>query len=101
MAHKVAGIAQSYSSHDCIELLSKYESALPWLIPETISQVKSELEETKTEYEDKIEKLETEFGEKLMLQGKTLMQYIGEALKKQGIKTSIEIEGEEDEQRLT
>ena len=50
MAHKIAGIAQNYSSHDCQELIGKYETALPYLIPKSNSVLESELKETETKF---------------------------------------------------
>jgi integrase len=94
LAHKVKGIDFHYSEHDINDLLQKFKTALPFLLP-TVESVKIELETTKSEYEKKIEELETEFVEKLMLQSKTLMQYISKALEKGGIKTTIEESGEE------
>ena len=95
LAHKVKGIDFHYSEHDINDLLQKFKTALPFLLPQTVESVKSELENTKSEYGKKIEELETEFVEKLMLQSKTLMQYISKALEKEGIKTTIEESGEE------
>lgn len=95
LAHKVKGVDQHYSNHQAEELREKYRSALPYLLPQTVEKVKAEQVKARAEYEEKIEKLEDEFAEKLMLQSKTLMQYIGEALKKEGVKTTIEYEGEE------
>jgi integrase len=51
MAHKIKGIAQSYSSHEADELLIKYESCLPFLLPETIPELKIELNQQKAETE--------------------------------------------------
>ena len=53
MAHKVKGIDQSYSSHKTEELLTVYESVLPYLIPERLEKVKASVSETKAEYEAK------------------------------------------------
>jgi transposase len=55
MAHKVKGIAQNYSSHESKELLSVYESALSYLIPETVGKLKIEVLETKKQYETKFQ----------------------------------------------
>jgi integrase len=60
MAHKVKGVDQHYSSHDFKELLVKYEIALPYLIPQTVEQVKAELGETKTEYQKQRDTIETQ-----------------------------------------
>ena len=95
LGHKPRGIDFHYSEHDISDLLQKFKTALPYLLPQTVESVKSDLEATKSEYEQKIEKLEAEFAEKLMLQSKTLMHYISDVLEKQGIKTTIEEEGEE------
>ncbi|HLN90116.1 MAG TPA: site-specific integrase [Candidatus Binatia bacterium] len=50
MAHKVKGVDQSYSSHDFKELLIKYETALPYLIPKSVSVLQSELVQQETKY---------------------------------------------------
>lgn len=42
MRHKVKGVDQHYSSHDIEELLVKYQTALPWMVLETVEQVKAE-----------------------------------------------------------
>jgi integrase len=60
MAHKAKGISQSYSSHNYKELMEKYETALPYLIPQTVEKVKAELEETKTEQQVQIESMKAE-----------------------------------------
>jgi hypothetical protein len=94
LGHKPRGVDFHYSEHDINDLMGKFRTALPYLLPQTVESVKSDLETTKSEYEQKTEKLEAEFASKLMSQSKTLMQYISEALEKQGIKTTIEEEGE-------
>jgi site-specific recombinase XerD len=95
LGHKPKGIDFHYSEHDIEDLMLKYKTALPYLLPQSIERVKAEQLKTKVEYEEKIEKLEEEFAQKLMLQSKTLMNYISDALRKEGIKTTIEEEGEE------
>jgi integrase len=59
MAHKISGIAQSYSSHNAQELLVKYELCLPYLIPETISQLKAESIKQTEETQKRITYLES------------------------------------------
>ena len=54
MAHKIKGIAQNYSSHDFKELLSKYESALPYLVPKSVQELQDELIKSETEKEKRI-----------------------------------------------
>jgi integrase len=58
MAHKVAGIAQNYSSHDCKELIGKYESALPYLVPKSVSELEIQLEKNEEEQSKRIKFLE-------------------------------------------
>jgi hypothetical protein len=94
LGHKPRVVDFHYSEHDINDLMGKFRTALPYLLPQTVESVISDLETTKSEYGQKIEKLEAKFASKLMLQSKTLMQYISEALEKQGIKTTIEEEGE-------
>ena len=48
LGHKVKGTDFHYSNHDLEELRAKFKESLPYLIPETTGQLKSELEETKT-----------------------------------------------------
>jgi len=91
MAHKVKGVDAHYSSHDFKELLTKYESALPWLIPQTVEKVKAETEEIKRKYED----LENTFAEKLAEKQKETVKAIVSMLKLKGIEVNYEEEGEE------
>ena len=58
MAHKIAGIAQNYSSHDCKELIGKYETALPYLVPKSVPQLEAELEKSEEEKSKRIKFLE-------------------------------------------
>jgi integrase len=58
MAHKVAGIAQNYSSHDCKELIGKYETALPYLVPKSVSELEIQLEKNEEEQSKRIKFLE-------------------------------------------
>lgn len=95
MAHKVKGVDAHYSSHDFKELLIKYESALPYLIPETVEKVKAEVEEAKMQYETKyhaqqqkieeqdkkIEELEDHFEAKLAETMRKAIDFINQAQK--------------------
>ena len=91
MAHKVAGIAQNYSSHDCEELMEKFETALPYLIPKSNSVLESELKETETKYQaqqkkideqdKKIEELEDHFEAKLAETMRNAIDFINQAQK--------------------
>lgn len=54
LAHKVKGIDFSYSEHNYQELLIKFKTALPYLLPQSVESVKVELEATKSGYETKI-----------------------------------------------
>jgi hypothetical protein len=49
LAHKAKGIDQHYSEHDLNDLLVKFKTALPYLLPQTVEKVKSELDATKAE----------------------------------------------------
>jgi len=78
LGHKVKGVDKHYSSHDLMEFLLAYKSALPWLVPQTVEQVKAEsekklsnqektlthLEYENTELKDKINNLRAELKEK-------------------------------------
>ena len=44
LGHKVKGVDKHYSNHDIDEFLRAYLDALPWLIPQTVEQVKAETE---------------------------------------------------------
>ena len=52
LGHKVKGIDASYSQHNIDDLMQKFKQALPFLLPQTVEKVKSELEETQTELND-------------------------------------------------
>jgi hypothetical protein len=42
LGHKVRGVDKHYSNHDIDEFLQAYLSALPWLLPQTVEEVKAE-----------------------------------------------------------
>ena len=44
LGHKVKGVDKHYSNHDIDEFLCAYLDALPWLVPQTVEQVKAETE---------------------------------------------------------
>jgi chromosome segregation ATPase len=44
LGHKVKGVDKHYSNHEIDEFLRAYLDALPWLIPQTVEQVKAETE---------------------------------------------------------
>jgi len=52
LGHKVRGTDYHYSNHDIDELRVKFKESLPYLIPETIKEVKSELDETKSKLQE-------------------------------------------------
>jgi integrase len=58
MAHKVKGIAASYSSHEIEELLKNYESALPYLVPKSVPELEAQLEKNEEEKDKRIKFLE-------------------------------------------
>jgi integrase len=59
LGHKVKGIDASYSQHTIDELLLRFKQALPFLLPQTVEKVKSELDQTKQE----LTKAETELDD--------------------------------------
>ena len=59
LGHKIKGIDASYSQHTIDDMLNKFKSALPFLLPQTIAKVKSELDATKAE----LSKTETKLSE--------------------------------------
>jgi hypothetical protein len=61
LAHKAKGIDQHYSDHDISDLMNKFKQLLPFLLPQTVAKVKSDLDITKaelTETEKKLNDLE-------------------------------------------
>lgn len=54
LGHKPRGIDFHYSEHDVKDLLQKYKTALPYLLPQTTEAIKSELEATKIDQQKKI-----------------------------------------------
>jgi integrase len=68
LAHKVKGVDQHYSSHDFKELLVKYETALPNLLPQTVEEVKGELENTKAEFRHQKETIEFQEAQLSLMQ---------------------------------
>ena len=68
MAHKVKGVDQHYSSHDCKELLVQYETALPNLLPQTVEKVKGELEYAKAEFRHQKETIEFQEAQLSLMQ---------------------------------
>jgi hypothetical protein len=63
-SHKPLGVEASYASHESTEdkpnaeLLELFKMCLPFLIPETVGELKAELDEQKTEQQKDKEKLE-------------------------------------------
>jgi integrase len=57
LGHKVKGIDASYSQHTTEDMLKKFKTALPFLLPQTVEKVKSELEQTKAELTETENKL--------------------------------------------
>lgn len=74
LAHKPKGIDFHYSSHDIEELLVKYKTALPYLLPQTVAKVKAELEETKTEQQVQIEGMKAEHKKEKEEQNKKILE---------------------------
>jgi integrase len=55
LGHKPRGIDFHYSEHDINDLLQKYKTALPYLLPQTTEAIKTELEATKIDQQKKID----------------------------------------------
>jgi signal transduction protein with GAF and PtsI domain len=82
------------------DLLVKFKTALPYLLPQTVEKVKSELDATKAELtktENKLNDLEDNFAEKLAQKQKETLEAISKILNDKGIKNTLEIEGEESD----
>jgi integrase len=60
MGHKVKGVDQHYSSHDIEDLLGKYETALSWLVPQTVEQIKADTKQKLAQDQKKLVGLEYE-----------------------------------------
>ncbi len=58
LAHKVKGADFHYSDHDVQELLEKFKTALPYLLPQSIERVKAESEKELSQQQHKIVDLE-------------------------------------------
>jgi hypothetical protein len=75
LAHKVKGIASSYSSHTVKELMESYIKALPYLVPKSVPELENKIKETENKFkkqqhkieeqDKKIEELEDHFEAKL------------------------------------
>jgi integrase len=61
LGHKPRGIDFHYSEHDINDLLQKYKTALPYLLPQTTEAIKTELEATRTQQQKKIDNLNFAF----------------------------------------
>ena len=55
LGHKVKGVDKHYSNHEIDEFLQAYVSALPWLVPQTIEDVKAETEQVKVDTAKKLD----------------------------------------------
>lgn|GEM_PF-1390846 len=58
LGHKVKGVDKHYSNHDMDEFLQAYLDALPWLVPQTVEQVKAETQKKLEEDKKKLVGLE-------------------------------------------
>jgi hypothetical protein len=54
LGHKVKGVDFHYSDHDIAELMEKFRSGLPYLLPENIENVKATNRKALTEQENKL-----------------------------------------------
>lgn len=92
LAHKPKGIDFHYSSHDIEELLAKFKTALPYLLPQSVEKLKVEAEETKKETEQlnkRLDKQETmirdllfSMRDKLLYSDKSKQEVVTELFKK-------------------
>ena len=60
LGHKVKGVDKHYSSHELEEFLQAFRSTLPWIVPQTVEQVKAESEAKFSKQEKSITQLEYE-----------------------------------------
>ena len=58
LGHKVKGVDKHYSNHEIDEFLQAYLDALPWMVPQTVEQVKAETQKKLEEDKKEITKLE-------------------------------------------
>ncbi len=58
LGHKVKGIDSSYSQHNIEELLESYVSALPYLVPKTVSALEAELKTTESKFKTQQSQIE-------------------------------------------
>jgi integrase len=58
LGHKVKGIDSSYSQHNIEELLESYVSALPYLVPKTVSALETELKTTESKFKTQQQQIE-------------------------------------------
>jgi integrase len=100
-SHKPVGIEASYANHQTEEdkpnadYLELFKMCLPYLIPETVPELKSELDQTKqelTETKEKYDDLEGKFVMQLAEKQKETMKAVLKMLKAQGIKAEWEEE---------
>ena len=73
---------------------------MPYLLPQTVEKVKSELDQTKaelTQTEKKLNDLENNFAEKLAQKQRETIEAISKMLTAKGITNNVEIEGEESD----
>ena len=57
MAHKVKGVDFHYSEHEISELLQKFKTALPYLLPQSVERVKAESDRELTAQQEQISDL--------------------------------------------
>ena len=60
LGHKVKGVDKHYSSHELEEFLQAFRSTLPWMVPQTVEQVKAESEMKLSKQENTLTHLEYE-----------------------------------------
>jgi len=58
LSHKVRGVEFHYSSHEITELLEKFRTALPWLVPKTVARLEAETKKKQKEDEERVTTLQ-------------------------------------------
>jgi len=89
LGHKAKGVDQHYSDHDVEDFREKFRTALPYLLPESVEHLKSEVERTKIRYEQQLESQQSEIKQLAQQQHKIIVWAI-----KQGI--SLESDDKEE-----
>lgn len=81
MAHKVKGVDFHYSEHGISELLQKFKTALPYLLPQSVEKLKAESDKDQKRMTE-LEKQVAEMPEQILRKLETLSPELEKALKK-------------------